>query len=275
MVVDAHLHVWRAADGETPGIHTIVPPQTDVPIELASDTLVEHGVERAVLVQPVFRGEDNSYVAGCAQAEPNKFAAVCVVDPRVPGSERRLEHWAKQGCRGLRLRPRIPAESTIFGDPSTYALWETAARLKMVVSVLASPEHSMATDRLAARFPDVPIVLDHLGHPQVENGVNDAGFLALLQLAKHPRVFIKASGFYHFSRERFPFADCWDFVRAVYDCFGPERIIWGSDFPHVLLTCGYAHSLLMPQLALKWTAAEGERVMGANALKLYWPAEIH
>lgn len=272
MTVDAHLHAWRAAVGETPGVHTMVPPQTDVPIELAGDTLLEHHVERAVLVQPVFRGEDNSYVAACARAEPNRFAAVCVVDPRVPGADRRLEHWAEQGCRGLRLRPRIPAESAIFGDPSTNSLWETAARLNLVVSLLCSPEHAPAIRSLAARFPEAWIVLDHMGHPRVENGTRDADFQMLLQLARHPRVVVKASGFHHFSRERYPYADCWDLVRAVCDHFGPQRIVWGSDFPHVLLTSGYARSLLMPQQALKWTEAERELVMRSNALKLYWPA---
>jgi predicted TIM-barrel fold metal-dependent hydrolase len=269
-IVDAHVHVWRAAEGETPGVDTIVSPQTDVPIEAAIGTLRAHHVERAVLVQPVFRGEDNSYVAACARAEPNRFAAVCVVDPRLLGAEQRLEHWAAQGCRGLRLRPRISAEGTIFGHPSTHPLWEAAARLHMVVSLLCNPEHAAAIGGLAARFPEVPIVLDHLGHPRPEDGVNGADSRALLRLARHPRVFVKASGFYHFSREHFPYSDCHDLVRSVFDCFGPERILWGSDFPHVVPSCGYANSLLMPETALKWTASERESVMGNNALRLYW-----
>jgi L-fuconolactonase len=271
--VDAHLHVWRAAEGETPQVRTLVPPQTDVPIELAGDTLLAHQVERAVLVQPVFRGEDNYYVAQCARADPARFAAVCVVDPRAAGAEQRLELWAQQGCRGLRLRPRIADEAKIFGDPTTFPLWETARRLRIVVSLLSSPEHSSAIDALADRFPEVPIVIDHLGHPHIGAGVRDADFQRLLALARHPRVFVKTSGFYHFSKQRFPFADCWDSIRAVYDHFGPQRLLWGSDFPHVLLTCGYAHALRLPEQALDaWTPAEERLVMGANALELYWPA---
>jgi L-fuconolactonase len=96
-LVDSHLHVWRAAESDTNALRTIVPPQTDVPIEFARETMDEHAVERAVLVQPVFRGEDNSYVADCAQAEPRRFAAVCVVDPRIPGAESRLDYWVGRG----------------------------------------------------------------------------------------------------------------------------------------------------------------------------------
>ena len=272
MIVDSHLHVWRAAESETTAVRTIVPPQTDVPIELARQTMAEHRVERAVLVQPVFRGEDNSYVAQCARDDPDKFAAVCVVDPRIPDAERRLAYWVNQGCRGLRLRPRIPAETAIFGDPATYPLWGAAQRLGVVVSLLASPEHVPMVGRLAERFPQVPIVIDHLGHPNTSSEAAMSGFRPLLDLARHSQIYLKLSGFHHFSRERFPYSDCWPLVRAAYDQFGPERLLWGSDFPHVLVASSYARSMMVSDQALvDWSAADHESLMGANALRLYWP----
>src|SRR5437764_11061096 len=108
-VVDSHLHVWRALPTGEPGVPTIVSPHEDVPVERALEVLDRHGVSRAVLVQPMFRGEDNGYVADAAGARPDRLAAVCVVDPRVPSAADRLEHWAVgHGCRGLRLRPKVP-----------------------------------------------------------------------------------------------------------------------------------------------------------------------
>lgn len=271
-IVDAHLHVWRAAEDDTPTVRTIVPPQTDVPVELARQTMAEHQVDRAVLVQPVFRGEDNSYVAQCVHADPEKFAAVCVVDPCTPGAEKRLDYWASQGCRGLRLRPRIPAEAVIFGDPATYPLWEAAQRLGVVVSLLASPEHVPAVGSLAERFPRVPIVIDHLGHPHTSSDATPSSFRPLLDLARHSQIPLKVSGFHHFSRQRFPYVDFWELVRAAYDQFGPERLIWGSDFPHVLLANSYGRSMRSTDQALPdLSLAERELVMGANALRLYWP----
>lgn len=269
--IDAHLHVWRAAEGETPGIDTIVPPQEDVTIQRAAAELATHGVARAVLVQPVFRGEDNSYVAACARAEPERFAAVCVVDPRIAGCEGRLERWVAQRCRGLRLRPRLPDEAAIFGSPAADPLWRATERLGVVVSLLANCEHAATVDVLAARHPGVSIVIDHLGHPDPAKGVGDAGFRQLLALARHPRVFIKISGFYHFSREPFPYADCHDLVRACYDAFGPERLVWGSDYPHVLRACGYEAALQLLDIALpSWSSPERDLVMSANAARLYW-----
>lgn len=269
-VVDSHLHVWRAAEGDAGSLRTIVPPQADVPIELARETMAEHEVDRAVLVQPVFRGEDNSYVADCARVEPGKFAAVCYVDPRRPDAAARLAHWVGQGCRGVRMRPRLPDEANVFGDSATYPLWQAAVDANVVVSLLASVEHAPAITKLAERFEQCAIVIDHLGHPNPGGGVSE--FRPVLDLAKHERVYLKLSGFHHFSRERFPYRDCQDVVRAAYEHFGSERLMWGSDFPHVLLASSYARCrLLVTEMLGDLSGQERHAVLGGNALALYWP----
>ncbi len=266
-------HVWRSAAGATPAVQTLVPPQTDVPIEALRAVMAEHDVERAVLVQPVFRGEDNSYVAACARAEPDRFAAVCVVDPRLAGAEERLARWVEQGCRGLRLRPRLADEEAVFGDPATFPLWEAAGRLSVVVSVLCGPAHLEKLAALAERFSQVPIVVDHLGHPDPAAGVDDLRFRELLALARLPQVFVKLSGYYHFAGSAFPYADCWPLLAALFETFGPRRLVWGSDYPHVGVSCGYDRALELPAVALDgWNVADRERVMDGNARELYWPA---
>ena len=271
-VIDAHLHVWRALPESVPGLPTIVSPHEDVPVERALDVLDRHGVDRAVLVQPVFRGEDNSYVATAAQARPDRLAAVCVVDPRRPDAADRLEHWAVAfGCRGLRLRPRVPMESAAFGHPATFPLWERARSLGVVVSVLANPEHLSTIGTLAARFPEVPLVIDHLAHPKVAEGIGGAGFQELLGLASHPLVFVKMSGYYHFTDQPDPYSDCWPFFQALFDRFGPDRLIWGSDFPHVERTTGYASALELVRGGLPFLSGpDRELILGGNAAKLYW-----
>jgi predicted TIM-barrel fold metal-dependent hydrolase len=242
-----------------------------VAIELASEVMADHRIDRAVLVQPVFRGEDNSYVADCARAEPTRFAAVCVVDPRTPDADERLIHWARAGCRGLRLRPRIAAEAAVFGDPVMYPLWGAAGRERVVISILGSPEHSQVIGQLAERFPHVPIVIDHMGHPNVGEDATRGSFQELLRLGRHSNVRIKVSGFYHFSRERFPFRDCWPFIRAAYDAFGPARLLWGSDFPHVLVASSYARSItVLDEAGLLRNDAERGLIMGQNTADLYW-----
>lgn len=272
MIVDAHLHAWRAEPNPPANVATLIQPQCDIPIELVLRYLDDHGVGRAVLVQPAFRGEDNSYLADTAAQRPDQFACVCVVDPRLSGADERLAYWVRQrGCRGLRLRPRLAGEAAAFSDLRLASLWSTAAELGVVVSILAGPEHLAAIATWAERFPDVPIVLDHLAHPNVRAGVAAPAFLALLDLARYPNLHVKLSGFYYFSARDYPYSDCDGLVKAVHDSFGPRRILWGSDFPHVLLKSGYAGALAYPARAMTYlTPGDRALFLGGNAARLYW-----
>ena len=272
MLIDAHLHVWRAAPDYPNPSGTTVSPLSDVPVEVLRQYMAEYDVDRAVIVQPLYPGEDNSYVADCAAAEPERLAAVCVVDPRDAEAPDRLEYWVtERGCKGLRLRPSVAEEAACFGDPSTFPLWERADRLSVVISVLAGPEHLEAIGAVARRFPEVAIMIDHMAHPVVAEGAGSASFQSLLNLASQPRVLVKVSGHSYYSNEAYPFADCDDLFRALYDRFGPKRLIWGSDFPHVLLKIGYRRAMLLPRRAYPYLASEElDSIMGENAAQLYW-----
>ncbi|MBI5929724.1 MAG: amidohydrolase [Chloroflexi bacterium] len=272
MIIDAHLHIWRATPHYPNPDATIVSPFSDVPIELLADYMAEYGVDRAVLVQPLFPGVDNSYIADCAAADPHKYAAVCVVDSSQPDAADQLEYWVtERGCKGLRLRPNMSDEEHIFGTPPTYPLWQQAAKLGIAINIVARPQHIPKIRHLLEQFPTVPTIIDHMAHPQVSDGVQSPDFQALLHLAQFKNISIKPTGYYYFSAQRYPYTDCWDFFRAIYDHFGAERLIWGSDFPHVLLKTGYRRSLLMQERVFPFlTPTDLRLMMGENALRLYW-----
>ncbi len=124
---------------------------------------------------------------------------------------------------------------------------------------------------MAERYSRVPIVIDHLAHPTRPDDF--ASLKPVLELSRFPRVYVKLSGFYYFSQAPYPYLDCRDLVRAVYDSFGPSRLLWGSDFPHVLLKAGYGGALaLVEQLCPGLPAAEQKLILGQNAAALYWHA---
>ncbi len=200
MIVDSHAHIWRpVAPGSSP-VTTIVSGEVEISAAMFRACLAQHGVDRAVLVQPVYPGEDNSCVADAAAHDPQVFAAVCVVDPRKPDAADRLAYWVKErGCRGLRLRPKVPGEEQCFGDASTFPLWQAAERLEIAINVLGTFEHLGAVAKLAERFPTVPIIIDHLAHPPLPLPV--AALAPLLNLARFPRVYAKLSGYYYFSAD--------------------------------------------------------------------------
>jgi len=271
MRVDAHTHVWQPSDAVNVAVATIVSPQCEISPELLAQYLDEHKIDRAVLVQPVYPGEDNSYVADAARRQPERFAAVCVVDPRRPDAAERLRYWVRErGCCGLRLRPRVADEAAAFAAPATHPLWQMAEELGIAVNVLAGPEHLPAVAQMAERFPAVPILIDHFAHPRLSEPPADLAE-PLLGLARFPGVYVKLSGYYYFSREPFPYHDCWDLARAVYDAFGPRRLVWGSDFPHVLLKTGYGRNLRLVDEVFAWLTDDDRRlIIGENAERLYW-----
>jgi len=271
-IVDAHVHIWRAVSDYPVPNATIISSYSDVPVELLDDYRAEHGIERAVLVQPLFPGQDNSYVADCAAVRPDQYAAVCVVDPLSADAPERLTYWVRErGCKGLRLRPMMASEAAAFAAPHSLKLWERAAALGVVINIVARPQHLATLHERAAQFPTVPIIVDHIAHPDPRAVVDSADFQAVLALAQFPNVFIKPTGYYYYSQERYPYADCWPLFHAVYAHFGAARLIWGSDFPHVLLKTGYARSLHMQErVYTDLPAADLEAIMGGNALRLYW-----
>ncbi|MEO1994297.1 MAG: amidohydrolase family protein, partial [Planctomycetaceae bacterium] len=246
-----------------------VSPAANIPLELLHNDMQEYGVDRAVIVQPIYPGEDNLLISDSAALDPEHLASVCVVDPRQNDAPARLEHWVRNhGCRGLRLRPRIQAESECFGHPSTYALWETAAQLQVVVSVMGGFEHLSALGELAHRFEQVSIVVDHLAHPPLDD---PSQLDPLLRLAENPNVFLKVSGLPYDSKQPYPYTDCIPVVRTIHKRFGPQRLVWGSDFPHVLLQCGYARILRwFERTCPNLNDSDLEHMLGGNACRLYW-----
>jgi predicted TIM-barrel fold metal-dependent hydrolase len=272
-VIDAHAHVWRAVPDPPDPASTIVSPACDVSEHTLLEHMDEHGVDAAVLVQPICAGFDNTLVAGLARADPARFAAVCVVDPNAASAGAELEHWAAGGCRGVRLRALKPDEEGAFEATGEQPVWAAAERLGIVISVLGARRHLPAVARLAERFPGVDVVVDHLAHPDPDAGVSAPAWRELLALAAFPRVHVKVSGFYYFTHEAYPYAGCRGHVESLLETFGAGRLLWGSDFPHTLLRSGYARSARLPERMLPGLGADDlETLTDATARRLYWPA---
>jgi L-fuconolactonase len=96
----------------------------------------------------------------------------------------------------------------------------------------------------------------------------------LLRLAAYPRVFIKISHLWLLSRQPYPYRDTHDQVKRLYDTFGPQRLMWGTDWPGVERYCGYARALALYRDEIKFFTAEDRRwILGKTALRL-WPFPV-
>lgn len=194
-----------------------------LPVEDLRAVMQESGVERAVLCQHL--GEyDNDYLASVVTAEPERFAAVALVDGRAPGWRSALGTVVESGAfRGLRVVDEVLVENP--------ELAETAASLGLAIVVYTPRGVAWSFDavmRLATAHPETTIVLTHLGTPTIENGVVGSG-AELIDLAAVPNLVVTLSGLSMFCD--YPHEEIDDLIAAAVSAFGPERLLWGSNFP--------------------------------------------
>jgi 2-pyrone-4,6-dicarboxylate lactonase len=185
------------------------------------------GLERAVIVQSACYGSDHAALLDALDRSAGRYRGVALIDERTPRSQIKLLH--DTGVRGFRVHflPHLP-QSLSWEDVATTA--------KLVADLGWHAEIHVSSDGIA-RFADyisslsVPVVIDHLGRVDVAMGTTGNAFGALLRLLDTGRVWVKTSGIDRLSREGPPYHDGVG-LAADLVARAPERVLWGTDFPH-------------------------------------------
>ena len=261
-IVDSHCHVSRS---------------WYEPVETLLFQMERYGVAHAVLIQ--MQGQaNNDYQFDCVRRYPGRFAPVVVVDSEQPYAADTLQRLTEEGASGVRLRAttRSPGD-----DP--LAIWRAAGRLGLAVSCFGSSAE-FASDGFAAlmqSLPDVKIVIEHLGShsrldtTEAERATRQQAFA----LARFPNTYIKVPGLGEFCQRAMPVTEPFPFVQPippylqqVFDAFGPQRMMWGSDYPPVDAREGYGNALHGP-LAQFADVSEDDRaaIFGGTARTVFPP----
>ncbi len=268
MIIDPHLHVW-SDDEET---YQYGPSRPNQPgsVELLFDTMAEAGVEKAVIVQPIHYLFDNRYVADCLKRYPDKLAAQALVDPTLPDAADELARLhKKEGFGGMRIH------LSRYGDPSGLAardkdaLWACARDLGLCFNLFGNASDHPAIEPIIARFPEVNVVVDHIAGIPADEPDPKPLLTNLLNWVQYPNVHIKISNVGQRSNEPYPHRDTYDMIKRIYDVYGAERLMWGTDFPHVLKGCGYRESLDLIRNHMFFTAADLEWILCKTICKLW------
>jgi len=265
-VVDSHLHIW-SEDRERY-------PRADTPyrasVDLLFDYMDEAGVDHAVIVLPMHYRYDNRVLADALREHPTKFAGVGVVDPLAADAPERLtELVERDGIRGVRLRATI--EGQAFGHPAADPLWRRAQELNIPICLLGKPEHVPLMRASLERHPRAMVIIDHFANIPAAWGVESEPFQTFLSLAEFPGVHIKLSGLHYWGSGRYPWPLAQPLLRAAIERFTPARVMWGSDWPHILFGGGYERCLNFVRRELPWLSdGDRARILGGTALTL-WP----
>jgi L-fuconolactonase len=276
VIIDTHVHVIARDEARFPlrpsGVGTQWFRQHPVTVEQYLATATAAGVDGAALVQAHGAyGSDNSYVLDALHAAPERVVGVVIVDPTDPDPGARLRELAAvPGCHGVRLFGIGSEPPAWFDGDAGAALWDTAVDLDLrIVATLLAPDLPRVSTMLA-RHPDVPVVLDHCGFPDLRGGPSFPGLAPVLALAGHRGLHLKVTS--HVLEAAGDDAPA--LVERLAATFGAERLVWGSDFPQTHDRT-YAELVALGRDACAGlTESDRARILGGNALRL-WPALAH
>ena len=285
MVIDSHLHLFRAVSDAYPrAVYDVMAPAERE--ELAADLLAQMDtarVDRAIVV-PL--SSHDHYLAELLAEQPGRFAGVGVFDPGVADPavdlERRLGELDLQGLRMFGLGDPVEDVEELATFPMLSVMQERGVKLWFY----ADPEQLSMLDRVLELLPDLDVVLNHLGfcpdihaelrfdehkRPRFDNfPLPPPTIAAVERVARHPRVHVHVSGQYAFSQEEYPHADVQPVVDAIYRIFGAERMLWASDYPWIVPVPGYEEQLALVDHYLPDLAqAERDAIRGGTAASLF------
>jgi L-fuconolactonase len=282
MIVDTHTHVFtndrvtypQIADTQRAGQ---IPTITDIgqspwPLTKAEALIGEldrAGVAKATLVQAYFVYEyDNSYTVDCANAHPDRFVAICALDPVDPASPDRLSDLVEKGVKGIRfMRGRLP--KCTLGDPGTIPLWERISKLKIPLCIHDKVEELARARPLLERFPEITVAFDHgwghkVGEPPYEM------IQPLFDLAVFPNVHVK-SAINNIEAARGTRSTPKLFYTKLVETFGARRIMWSSNYPAHPRFGSIADRLTVAKEELSFLDEEERSfIFGRTALSV-WP----
>lgn len=278
-LVETHIHLF-ARDRDRFPIHANAPydPQPS-PLEDYVKFVAEAGIDHTVIVHPEPYQDDHRYLEYCFANEPSPgfFKGTCLFDPIAPATRARMaELVAKHPGRIVALRihqmltPGEPPTTSgaITGrdmrSPAMRETWRHAQELGLAIQMHFLPYYASQIGELAGQFPDLPVILDHLG--RAGQGTPEQ-FNDILALAKFPKVYIKYSGVGYSSNQPYPHADAAPVVRRAYDAFGPERMLWGGLGANA--QAFEQATRLFDQMFAFASEADRARIRGGNAIRLF------
>ncbi len=201
-------------------------------------TLIEQmdaaGVDKAAVVHSsTTYGFDNNYVVDACNAYPDRLIAVGSVDMLATDAAETIRMWVDRGLAGLRVftggstKDFDPSE---LDDPRAYPGWELLGDLGLTMCIQTGPVGLPAVTSLAKRFPNVPIILDHLGRPDVTDGPPYAAAQSLFDLAPVESIYLKLTPRIMGDSTKGAATPETLFPKLV-ETFGAKRLAWGSNYP--------------------------------------------
>jgi L-fuconolactonase len=272
LTIDAQVHAYERDRPGRPWLAPLHGPAeaTGAQMAAAMDAVGVHG---ALLVSPfTMYGYDASYALEVYATHKRRFGLIKPVDPDDPAVAETIAEWAATpGAVGIRLMlNRIESDDPEHAGVNR--VLAAAASHSQPVNLLCWGRLDQAS-ALAARHPNTRLVIDHLGLTQPFEPPPPsepwADLPRVLALTQHDNVAIKITGACTLSHEAFPYNDIWDPLRRIFDAFGLERCLWGTDWTRAVALLSYEQAVAAFRVSERLSDSDRAMLMGEALTRIY------
>jgi len=272
VIIDAHHHVWTLARRDygwlTPDLSVLY--RDFLPRDLEPE-LSAHGVVGTVIVQAAPTEAETEFLLDLAHSWPAARAVVGWVDMASSSGPQRLGHLAQDPLlRGIRPMIQDEADAAWMLQSTVGATFEAIGANGLTFDALVRPHQLQTLAQLLDRHRHVPVVIDHGGKPAIAVDSYQLWADDIRALAQRPQVMCKLSGLLTEAGSRTADADLRPYVEHLLDCFGPERLMWGSDWPVLTQASDYGDWIAQARRLLQGLSADEQaQVFGRTAASFY------
>jgi L-fuconolactonase len=272
MRIDAHHHLWTLARGDygwlTPAL---APIYRDFQLSDLTPHLSTAGIEGTILVQAAPTEAETMFLLDIADSAEVVRGVVGWTNFDAAGGAARIDALAARNLLvGLRPMVQDIADDDWLLGPALAPLLTAMARNGLIFDALVLPRHLPKLLQVIARHPDLTFVLDHCGKPRLATGEIATWQRDIALLAEHPNIVCKLSGLVTEAAPDWRIADLRWAVDHVVTCFGPQRLLWASDWPVVDLAGGYAAWFVAAETLLAdLSPFDKAAIFGRNAARIY------
>lgn len=264
---DTHAHVFGPGNRYPFTPHGLYTPADALPAD-HSHMLAALGLTRGVLTQPSVYGTLNDAMLDAIKLDPDNLRGIAVVPFDVPAAE--IERLHAAGVRGVRCNiVDLKFNKGVLPLDGLKTLAATIAPFGWNIEFLMHTNEFPDLDKQLAGLP-VPLVFGHLGYVPTQEGTGTEGFKALLRLMRDGKAWVKLTAPYRLTLSHLPYPDVDEAARILVDA-APERLIWGSDWPHVFIKSPMPNDGDLLDLLAHWVPDSKTRdaILVDNPAQLY------
>lgn len=271
--IDSHQHFWRydaARDGWITDAMSVL-KRDFLPEDLESETAA-NGVDATIAVQVDQSEQETLFLLDLAERSDRIAGVVGWVDLRSPSLAERLQFYSrfKKLCGFRHIAQAEPDDDFLVGREFAGGI-ARLGEFGYTYDILIYARQLPAAIELAAKFPEQRFVIDHLAKPEIKDGKREPWAGYMRTLAQNNNVYCKISGLVtEADWQNWKPKDMEPYLDAVFEAFGPDRLMFGSDWPVCLLAANYRQVKELIESYVQQHSRENiEKIFGLNAVRFY------